>query len=713
MGVAQVILSFRLSPINRRSGLQGDELAAGSRDGGQTHHPITVFLDDRGRQAEVAQAICSLGYEMVPEASRAEEGGAPQSGNQDESKRPAGDGRISESQPSGRRTDPHVHDQAGWWESSQGKLVIVIGSLIVGAIAYSRLLPFGSQFLFVVAGAIGTVPLVGRALPAICRGLMMPVEAVAATAILGAMAVGVLGQAAVVTFLVALTVMIGDHAAQRLRKVASLAVFGGNSEPVDEFLRGPSRTVGNEDKVVTSSTRCLPIDGEGAARPLSIDDPEATKAALKSPSIDSEAVQSSEADKPIDGNQIIRVTGVAERPGDAKGAMERFVDKLALSWMCLCSVAASGIALVPPLAFDEPWSTSIYAALVILLIGCPFAIRISAAVPVASAIGGAPGRGIFVKDGAVLEAIGKLRNIAFEKREALTEGTPRVTDVVVTSSLDSRELLRLAATAEQGSGHPIAVAIISHAKDRDIPLGSASNFEEIPGGGVLAAVDGRQIKIGPPARVGIFGSATFSTCSRLERDGKTVSVVEVDRKAAGLIAVYDELRPGVENGIIALKKLGMRPIVFTGESPVSTEVLGARLGIAVKGGLLPGDKSNFLEAMAREEGLINLTRGLDSSSERSTAALRISMGARAGTAIAGLDAAVVGDRIADVIPLIRLGRQASAVIRQNLIASVVLKAVVVVLTVAWLADLWVPALIEGGATLLVTANGLRLLGRPV
>jgi Cd2+/Zn2+-exporting ATPase len=373
----------------------------------------------------------------------------------------------------------------------------------------------------------------------------------------------------------------------------------------------------------------------------------------------------------------------------------------------ICALAIA-VAVLPPLLWQEPWNTWIYLALALLLIGCPCALVISTPAAIASALAAGARRGLLVKGGGVLEAIGKVRHIAFDKTGTLTEGKPKVTDVVPLGKIEANELLRIAAAAESGSSHPLAVAIVDHAKAKKLAFKPVES-KAIPGKGLAASVDGKPVTIGAPARLGVKDEDVLRRAAALEGEGKSVSVVLIRNVPQGLIALRDEPRDDAIAGVGDIRTLGLNPIMLTGDNRANAEAVGRTLGMEVRAELLPEDKLAVIKERAGDGGIAKVGDGINDAPALAAATVGIAMGSGTDVALEAADAAVLNNRIVDIAALVRLSRRAMAVILQNVTIALGLKAVFLVTTVIGMTGLWIAILADTGATVLVTANALRLL----
>ena len=267
------------------------------------------------------------------------------------------------------------------------------------------------------------------------------------------------------------------------------------------------------------------------------------------------------------------------------------------------------VAVVPPL-FGGMWSVWIYKALALLLIGCPCALVLSVPAAVTSAIASGARRGLLVKGGAALEAVGKVRTVAFDKTGTLTEGRPRVTEMVSLATSENGvsqdELLRVAAAVEEGSSHPLAKAILEKAASRDLNIPAAEDVQAVKGEAVTAKVEGRFAAVGSPRyadkRVKLEPHIK-ERIEALESAGNTVVVALSGNTALGLIAIRDEARAGAREALADLKRLGVTPVMLTGDNARAGAAVARELGITVEAELTPEAKLERIRALSTRGGV--------------------------------------------------------------------------------------------------------------
>jgi Cd2+/Zn2+-exporting ATPase len=376
---------------------------------------------------------------------------------------------------------------------------------------------------------------------------------------------------------------------------------------------------------------------------------------------------------------------------------------------------AVAIALVPPLALGWPLDESIYRALVLLVIACPCALVISTPVAIVSAIARAARDGVLIKGGAHLETLGAVRAVLIDKTGTLTLGRPSVVAVLPADQRD--RLIGLAAAVEARSEHPFARAIVRYAQHEGIAVPSATGFEALPGRGARAELP-EPVMVGSPVWLTADGVDLGPIARDVEEQealGRSALVVAVARRAVGVIAVADQLRPHARLAVWELGRASIgRVVMLTGDNARAAAAVGAATGIGdVRSGLLPGDKvAAVRDAIGQHGRVAMLGDGVNDAPALAAASVGIAMGAAgSAAAIESADVALMGDELTRLPEAIVLARRVLAIIRQNVAISLLSKGVFLLLGVVGVAGLWLAVLADMGTSLLVTVNGMRLLRR--
>jgi Cd2+/Zn2+-exporting ATPase len=664
-----------------------------------------------GEAAAVEQAVVALGYRATPLAAPADKPHAHAHGDH----------------VHGDHGDDPAEEGLPWWRTGKAMLVWMLGGLVAAAWIAGLVLPAAQTGLFVAATLAALIPFGRRALALARAGSPFSIETLMVTAALGAIVIGAAEEAAVVVLLFALGELLENVAAGRAR--AGIRALGalmprtalrlrpdGATEEVaagllavgDLVLVRPGDRVPG-DGVIEEGRSALdesPVTGESvpvARRPGD---------AVVAGSINADGALRIRITRGAADNTVARIIRLVEEATAARAPTQRFIERFSAWWTPgAMAVAAAVILLAPPL-LGWDWQTSLYRGLAVLLIACPCALVISVPAAMASGLSAGARRGLLVKGGAALEAIGAARSIAFDKTGTLTEGRPRVTAIHAVPGREEAAVLALAASVEAGSAHPLARAVAARAVAWGVVVPAASEAAAEPGQAVLATVGGRRIAVGSPrfAAEAPGMAALAGEVERLQDDGNTVSVVLEEGAAIGLIAFRDQPRPDAAAGVAALRTLGIEPVMLTGDNARTGAAIGQALGLPVKAELLPADKLREVAALRQAGPVAMVGDGINDAPALAAATVGIAMGGGTDVALEAADAAVLRDRVTGVAELVGLSRATMANVRQNVAVAVGLKAVFLVTTLAGVTGLWPAILADTGATVLVTLNALRLLG---
>ncbi|HOM73290.1 MAG TPA: cation-translocating P-type ATPase, partial [Armatimonadota bacterium] len=353
-------------------------------------------------------------------------------------------------------------------------------------------------------------------------------------------------------------------------------------------------------------------------------------------------------------------------------------------------------------------------SLVLLVVACPCALVISTPVAIVAAIGNAARNGVLVKGGAYLENLSRVTAVAFDKTGTLTTGKLEVTDVIAYEGSDD-EVLRIAASIETRSEHPLAEAVLRKASEKHLELLSLVYFEAIPGLGARGIIDGKVCHIGNQRLLEQKEIAIpdAEVVSKLRTEGKTLMFVVCEDKVIGIIAASDTVRESSREAIMSLRRFGIRKtIMLTGDNSTTARAVADRLGIDdVEAELLPEDKVNRIrDLVARHKHVAMIGDGINDAPALAAASVGIAMGG-AGThaALETADVALMADDLSMLPYGIKLSRASLRTIKQNIAFSVLVVITLVVMTLAGWLNLTAGIIGHEGSALLVIANGMRLL----
>jgi Cd2+/Zn2+-exporting ATPase len=411
-----------------------------------------------------------------------------------------------------------------------------------------------------------------------------------------------------------------------------------------------------------------------------------------------------------------RILDLVEEAQTRRAPAEQWVDRFARVYTPAMIVLAAATAVLPALLLGTPWASSIYRALVVLVIACPCALVISTPVSLVAGLTAAARAGVLIKGGAYLEAVGRLRAFAVDKTGTLTRGEPEAREVLPFSGHSPRDLLACAAALEAHSTHPLARAILRRARDEGVTPPEASDVRALKGKGVEGRIAGRAFWIGSHRLVherGTEDAAIHDRAAALEAAGYTVVAIGEADHVCGLIAVADAVRPEARAAIDGLRAAGVRRLVLlTGDNRETASAVAAAVGIEeFRAELLPEDKLRAVEELAAARGPVAMVGdGVNDAPAMAAAHVGIAMGAiGSDAAIETADVALMADDLSRLPWLVRHSRRTLAVVRANIGFALGVKAVFLVLAAAGAATLWMAIAADMGASLLVIANGLRLL----
>lgn len=550
-------------------------------------------------------------------------------------------------------------------------------------------------------------------------------------AVLGAVLIGEWFEAATVSFFFALALALEAWSLGRARRAVAALMelapptarvrFPDGSErevPAGEVAVGGRIVVRPGDKLPldgrvvagTSDVNQAPITGESA--PVAV----ASGSEVFAGTINGAGALEIETTKAAQDTtlaQIIRMVGSAQ---SRRAPTEAWVEQFARIYTPTVMALAIAVFLLPPLLLGGDWEMWFYRALVLLVIACPCALVISTPVSIVAALTGAARMGVLVKGGVYLEAPAHLKAVAMDKTGTLTEGRPRVADLVPLGGRSEADLLALAAALEARSEHPLARAILENAKERGVSPVPAEDVQAVPGKGVTGRVNGRAVWLGSRRYMEERGFATPEALQRadvLAAAGRTLVAVGDEGGVWGLIAVADTVRPAARAAVAALHAAGIeRVVMLTGDNRATAEAIARETGVdEVRAELLPADKVAAVEDLVSRHGAVAMVGdGVNDAPAMARANLGIAMGA-VGTdaAIETADIALMSDDLSKLPWLVRHSRRTLGVIRQNIGFSIAVKLVFMVLTFAGMASLWGAIAADVGASLLVVLNGLRLL----
>ncbi|MCY9662378.1 heavy metal translocating P-type ATPase [Paenibacillus chondroitinus] len=416
-------------------------------------------------------------------------------------------------------------------------------------------------------------------------------------------------------------------------------------------------------------------------------------------------------------NTLSRIISMVEDAQAQKAPSQRFVDVFSKYYTPAVLIIAVGLAIIPPVFFGQPFQMWIYRSLMMLVVSCPCALVISTPVSIVSAIGNAARNGILIKGGAHLERLGAVSVVAFDKTGTLTAGMPQVTVVIALDGRKEEEVLSIAAGIESSSEHPVAEAIVRFAEQKGIRLKEISSFSSVTGQGVKATIQGEEYFIGSPKwfihDLNVSLEEIKAKIQELEQQAQTVMVMGTSEQVIAIFAVADEVRANSKSTLEQLKRIGIKKtVMLTGDNRGTAQAVAAKLGdIEYYAELLPQDKVASMKKLMAEYGHVAMIGdGVNDAPALATATVGIAMGAAGtDTALETADVALMADDLSKLPYAISLSRRALKIIKQNIAFSLLVKVVFLVMIFMGTSTLWMAVLADTGSSLIVIANGMRLL----
>src|SRR5271165_739410 len=631
-----------------------------------------------------------------------------------------------------------------WW-SRHGRWVSTVSSgLALGiGLAAARLGPMldlekGSgqrlaQGCFALAVCCGGAWLVPRAVRSL-RRFRLDIDVLMGLAILGALGLGQWDEAATVAFLFGLSESLESLSLERARRAIRnlLEIAPQTAErigPDGTIQRIPAGQVRAGDRVLVRAGDTIPIDGNVVKGRSSVDQKTITGESVpveRGPgdsvyagTVSGEGTLEIEACGPVSGSLISRIVAQVREARAGRAAVEGRISRFAAIYTPVVVVLSLLVMVVPPLliwvaagAGSMPpwplWHAWFYKGLVILVIATPVAV--------VSGLAAAARCGVLIKGGAFLEEIGRLRALAFDKTGTLTLGQPDVVEVVCAPGQDDQaQVLRIAAALGDRGGHVLGKAIARHARGLRLDVPVADDYRAIPGKGALGRVDAVEYHLGSHRYIdeaGLCHPAFHDELGKAETAVGTAVAITARDGPLGWIRLADQPRSEAAWVLAELHELGLRTIMLTGDNRRTAAAVAAELGVGEEHAeLLPADKVTAITNLSTRHGPTGMVGdGVNDAPALAAARVSIALGGiSSGAVLETADIVLMGDDLRPLPWLIRHSRATLARIRQNIALALFTKAIVLILALCGLANLWMAIAADVGTTLVVIANSLRLL----
>ena len=599
--------------------------------------------------------------------------------------------------------------------------------LVVPAYPGDELVEIG---IAITAIALAGFSVFRKGLAALRQG-RLNINALMSVAVTGAFLIGRFPEAAMVMALYAVAEAIEARAVERARQaITSLMALAPDEAEIRQsdgrWQRVVASAVAIGDVVRVRPGERLPLDGTVLSGESAINQAPITGESLpvdKGPgdevfagTINQGGALEIQVTAPASLSTLARIIQAVEEAQASRAPIQRFVDRFAARYTPAVFVVALAVALLaPPLLGFTPLQ-AIYKALVLLVIACPCALVIATPVTVVSGLATAARRGIIIKGGLYIEEARKIKVLALDKTGTITLGQPQlVAFSPQQETADAGVLKQWASSLAERSDHPVSRAMAAGLDGERLAVEA---FEALPGRGVRGVIAGRPLMLANHRwieELGLCSSSLEASMQVHERQGRSLSLLADDSGVLALIAVADTVRPSSAAAMAALRALGVKPVMLTGDNAATAGAIAALAGIEqVKSNLLPQDKLDAVAALQARYGFTAMVGdGINDAPALAQADIGFAMGA-AGTQIAieAADVVIMNDDLMRVPETIALSRRTFSILRQNIGLALGIKALFLVLTVAGNATMWMAVFADMGTSLIVIANGLRLLRTP-
>ncbi|MBK5116964.1 MAG: copper-translocating P-type ATPase, partial [Thermoleophilia bacterium] len=470
---------------------------------------------------------------------------------------------------------------------------------------------------------------------------------------------------------------------EAIRELIGMQAKTARVERRGETIEMPIEDVSPGDVVVVKPGEKIPVDGEIIEGTSSIDESMVTGESLPVTKATGDEVigatinqtgafrfRATAVGRETMLAQIIRLV---EQAQGSKAPIQRVADRISGYFVpAVIFIAIGAFVLWFDLGPDPRLTFALITAVSVLIIACPCALGLATPLSVMVGTGNGAQSGLLIKSAEALENAHKLDTVILDKTGTITRGEPALTDVVAIADLGENEILRLAASAEASSEHPLAQAIVAGANERGIDVPRATAFKSETGKGIEAAVDEATVLIGTRRLIGDNGidhAALEDAASRLETEGKTAMLIAIDGRATGVIAVADTPKPGSAAAIEALREAGIEVVMITGDNARTAEAIGATMGIdRVLAEVLPQDKASEVRRLQQEGRAVAMVGdGINDAPALAQADVGIAIGTGTDVAIEAADVTLVSGDLRGVVDALDLSRATMRNIRQNLV----------------------------------------------
>ncbi len=618
--------------------------------------------------------------------------------------------------------------------SKEFSFVNLLPSLIgiVGIIMGLILKHLGHSFYpipYLAATVIAGYPVAKEGLKTLLSGHGLDINFLTTVAGIGAVILGEFGEAAAVLTLFSIGEYLEERAEDRSRKsireMMELAPMTARIKSGDVLMEIPAERISPGDIVYVLPGEKVPVDGQVLSGRSHVDESVISGESMPVDKEEGSIVFAGSFNlegslevcvtKPSYDTTLAHIIEMIEEAQSKKAESQKIVDRFARIWTPLMLALSLILAVLVPVVFRQEFRPWIYRSLTVLIVSCPCSLVISTPVTVVASITRAARDGILVKGGIHLEQLGRIRAVALDKTGTITQNKVVVEQILPLGKETVESLLFNAATVECTSEHPLAKAIVEEAQKREIEVDFPDEFKAIPGKGAIAISSDRTILAGNEnlfSEQGIeIPMLIKSEADRFKEKGKTVVYVGVESDILGMLVLSDQIRPEAPEAISQLHQRGIETIMISGDDAKTAAAVAAEVGISqVYAGLLPYEKVDLIEELKREWDYVAMVGdGINDAPSLAEATVGIAMGSGTDITLETADVVLMRPDLLMIPTAIDIAKQSTGLITQNISFSVAVKLLALVAVFAGTLPLWLAVLVDSGAAVVVTFNGLRIL----
>lgn len=554
------------------------------------------------------------------------------------------------------------------------------------------------------------------------------VELLMILAAIGSIVIGYWTEGAILIFIFALSGALETYAMNRShREISSLMrlqpeeawLVRGDFEP----MKVPVSSLKVGDHLLIKPGERIPVDGKIIKGSSAIDESAITGESIPvskhagdevfAGTINLNGTITINMTKPNSETLFQKIIALVQTAQSEKSPSQLFIEKFENLYVKGVLISVAIMMVLPHYVFGWDWNTSIYRAIVLLVVASPCALVASIMPGTLAAISNGARHGILFKGGVHLENLSAIKLLAIDKTGTLTEGAPIVTDVAIREDLNEMETLAIMASIESQSNHPLAQSIVQYAKERQIGLLSGIDIADVPGFGLKAEIDGKSYTIGNEDFVGKEEAAQFADgiAARLSEQGKTIVFMKDEQGIAAFIALKDTIRSEAKEAVQTLKELGIDIAMLTGDNEKTAKVIAKEAGVhQYMAKCTPVTKTEFIQnALSKYQYVGMVGDGINDAPALAKATVGIAMGGGTDVALETADVVLMKNNLSKIAYAIKLGRKMQRIVKQNIIFSTSVIALLIISNFLQMVDLPLGVIGHEGSTILVILNGLRML----